>query len=120
MKLYALFHSLSNVDGGESRTLAEGVTAQVYCGERAMISVVTFEPNCAGKLHAHPEEQWGLLVKGDGIRTQSGKEMPVKAGDFWQTPGGEEHTFCSGPNGAVVFDVFAPPRADYIPKGFEK
>ena len=51
------------------------------------------------------------------MRTQDGIDHPVKAGDFWRTPGGVSHTFRAGPDGAVVFDVFAPPREEYRKPG---
>ena len=82
-----------------------------------MLSVVSFEPNAEGTLHSHPEEQWGVMLEGDGLRTQGGEEIPVKAGDFWRTPGNVEHTLKAGPNGAKVLDVFSPPREEYRKAG---
>jgi len=60
-----------------------------------------------------PKEQWGILLKGSGFRTQEGGETAVSEGDFWQTPGNMEHTFRAGPQGATVLDVFSPPRQAY-------
>ena len=51
-----------------------------------MLSVVTIEANAKGKIHSHPEEQWGFLIEGSGIRIQGNEEIPIKKGDFWQTP----------------------------------
>ena len=48
---------------------------------------------------------------------QGGEVFAVKAGDFWRTPGGVEHGFRAGPEGAVVYDVFAPIRQDYLTPG---
>lgn len=111
------FFNLHNMAQGIQRGLTEGLTARVFPGEQAMISVVTIEPGHKGKLHAHPEEQWGLLLKGSGTRTQDGEEIEVKEGDFWCTPGNVEHTFQAGPDGATVFDIFAPPREEYKKAG---
>ena len=33
-----------------------------------MLSLVTIEPNAQGSLHSHPEEQWGVLLEGEGVR----------------------------------------------------
>jgi len=39
--------------------------------------------------------------------------IPSGDSSSWRTPGGIEHGFTAGPNGAVVYDVFAPPREEY-------
>ena len=111
------FFNLHDMTQGVQRGLTEGLTARVFPGDQAMISVVTIEAGHKGKLHSHAQEQWGLLLKGSGIRTQGGEEIEVKEGDFWCTPGHVEHTFQAGPEGATVFDVFAPPRDEYRQEG---
>ena len=85
-----------------------------------MLSVVTIAPNASGTLHAHREEQWGVLLEGSAVRVQGGEEIAVRKGDFWRTPGGVPHTMRAGPEGARILDIFAPPRAEYrVPgKGF--
>lgn len=111
------FYNLHNMDQGIQRSLAEGLNTRVFPGEQAMISIVKIEPGHKGKLHAHPEEQWGVLLQGSGTRTQGGEDIDVKEGDFWRTPGNIEHTFEAGPEGATVLDVFAPPREEYRKAG---
>jgi len=105
------FLSLSDLSDGIPRELAEGLSTRIFVGEQAMLSIVTIEPNASGSTHSHPEEQWGYLLQGCGVRT------PVKAGDFWRTPGGVPHSFKGGPEGATVLDFFAPPRAEYKEAG---
>lgn len=111
------FFNLEALDQGISRQLADGMSTRVFPGEDAMISVVRIEPNKSGSRHSHPQEQWGLCVSGSGLRWQDGKEIRVSTGDFWRTPGGIEHGFTAGPNGAIVYDVFAPPREEYAESG---
>ena len=111
------FFSLSDLSGGIPRELAEGLSTRIFVGEQAMLSIVTIEPNASGSTHSHPEEQWGFLLEGSGVRTQDGRKVPVKAGDFWRTPGGVRHSFKGGPEGATVLDVFAPPREEYRKAG---
>jgi quercetin dioxygenase-like cupin family protein len=82
-----------------------------------MLSVVRIAPHSEGTLHSHPEEQWGVLLEGECVRTQGGEEVAMKAGDFWRTPGGVTHTVRTGDVGAVVLDVFAPPREEYRKPG---
>ncbi|MEC9368404.1 MAG: cupin domain-containing protein [Pseudomonadota bacterium] len=105
------------MDQGLKRRLSDGIETRIFPGEQAMISVVRIAPNAAGRLHSHPEEQWGVVIEGSGTRTQDGREFQVKEGDFWRTPGNVPHTFRGGPKGAVILDVFAPPREEYRKAG---
>jgi len=102
-----------NPVGGIPRSLTDGMKSNIFFGDNVMISIVEIEPDTAGKMHSHPEEQWGILLEGSGFRTQEGIETAVSAGDFWLTPGNVEHTFRAGPQGARVLDVFSPPRQEY-------
>ena len=102
---------------GIQRKLAEGVTASIFPGENVMLSVVRVEPNAAGSVHSHPEEQWGVLLEGRCTRIQGGEEVEAVAGEFWHTPGGVPHGVRTGAEGAVILDIFSPPRAEYRQKG---
>jgi quercetin dioxygenase-like cupin family protein len=110
-------HNLHTDESGISRTLAAGLEAEIFVGENTMLSVVTIEPNAEGELHSHPEEQWGVLIEGECIRVQDGEEYHATAGDFWHTPGGAEHTIRTGESGALVLDIFSPPRPEYRDEG---
>ena len=111
------FHNLLDETQGLARELAPGVTTRIFPGEHAMLSVVTIAPNAEGKLHDHPEEQWGVLLEGSAVRIQGGEEIAVRKGDFWRTPGGVPHTMLAGPEGCRVLDIFAPPREAYRKAG---
>lgn len=111
------FFNIDALEQGISRQLAEGMTTRVFPGDDAMISIVRIEPNKSGNRHSHPQEQWGFCVRGSGIRIQAEERIEVKAGDFWRTPGNVEHGFSAGPDGALIFDVFAPPREEYTRDG---
>ena len=111
------FHNLDRPDDGLPRELAAGVTTRIFAGDEAMLSVVTMAPNSQGTLHHHPEEQWGVLLAGSGVRVQGGEEIAVRQGDFWRTPGNMPHTLRAGAEGCRVLDIFAPPRAEYRKPG---
>ena len=98
---------------GIERKLADGLSARVFVGENVMLSIVKIEPNSAGKIHSHDEEQWGILLEGECIRIQGDEEYLAKAGDFWHTPGGVPHGIRTKDVGAVVLDIFSPPRPEY-------
>ncbi len=109
--------NMDDPDAGIFRQLAEGITTHIFPGEQAMISIVRIEPNTEGVLHHHEEEQWGFMVEGSATRYQGDEQFEVKAGNFWRTPSNVPHTIRAGAQGAVVFDVFAPPREAYLNPG---
>lgn len=111
------FFNLHDEGQGIRRELAPGLTTRIFPGDQAMISVVTIEPDAEGSAHSHPQEQWGVLLEGSGVRTQGGEEVQVSAGDFWRTPGGVPHSFRAGSEGARVLDIFSPPREEYKKAG---
>ena len=105
---------------GIARKLADGLNARIFVGENVMLSVVHIEPNSVGKIHSHMEEQWGFLIEGECIRIQGDEEFSAKAGDFWHTPSNVLHGIRTGAVGAVVLDIFSPPRQEYrkVGEGF--
>ena len=111
------FFHLHDMSQGISRTLADGLETRIFPGENVMLSVVRIGPNKSGEVHSHPQEQWGVLLEGSGVRTQEGVEHEVRVGNFWQTPGNVPHAFRAGSEGAVVLDIFSPPREEYQQAG---
>ncbi len=113
---------LTGDERGIARKLAEGVNTSIFPGENVMLSVVRVDPHATGSVHSHPEEQWGVLLEGRCTRIQGGEEVDATAGDFWHTPGGVSHGIRTGDQGALILDIFSPPRAEYrqTGKGFGK
>ncbi len=107
------FFKLHDLAQGIPRKLADGLETRIFPGENAMLSVVRIAAHKSGQVHSHPQEQWGVLLEGDGVRIQDGEEHDVGVGDFWRTPGGVPHGFRAGARGAVVLDIFSPPRDEY-------
>ena len=110
-------YSIRNEACGIARKLGEGINTRIFVGDNVMLSVVRIEPNSSGTVHSHPEEQWGVLLEGTCTRIQGGEEVPVKAGEFWHTPGGVAHGIRTGAEGALVLDIFSPPREEYKKAG---
>jgi len=110
-------YSLSNDARGIARKLGEGIDTRIFVGENVMLSVVRIAPHSSGTVHSHPEEQWGVLLEGACTRIQGSEEIDVKAGEFWHTPGGVAHGIRTGAEGALVLDVFSPPREEYKKAG---
>lgn len=111
------FFNLDDLSQGIARNLAEGVSTRIFPGDQAMLSVVRVEPGSCSDEHSHPQEQWGVILEGSGVRIQDGEEHVVSAGDFWRTPGDIVHAFRAGPGGAKLLDIFSPPREEYRAAG---
>ena len=111
------FFHIDDFTQGLARELTEGVTTRIFPGDQAMLSVVRIAPNAHGKLHSHPEEQWGYMIEGTATRIQDGEHIQVGKGSFWRTPRHIEHSVIAGPEGCIILDVFAPPREEYRTPG---
>ncbi|MCA9986083.1 MAG: cupin domain-containing protein [Anaerolineales bacterium] len=109
--------NIMNREGGIPRALNVGIEGRVYHGDHSTAMVAYFEPNAGGKLHQHPQEQWGFVIEGSGWRVHEDHEIPCQKGDFWVTPGGILHTVRAGAEGLVLLDIFAPAREDYRQSG---
>ncbi|MEE8625446.1 MAG: cupin domain-containing protein [Acidiferrobacterales bacterium] len=116
-KIPAWVFNLADDAQGIHRKLGEGITTRIFVGDNAMLSVVRIAPHSTGKVHNHPQEQWGILLEGECVRIQGGEEVAMKAGDFWHTPGDVPHGIRTGDVGATVLDVFSPPREEYRKAG---
>ncbi|MEO1089948.1 MAG: cupin domain-containing protein [Pseudomonadota bacterium] len=109
--------NLDDPEGGLSRSLAPGIDTQLFWGRQAMMSVLTCAPNASGEMHHHPEEQWAVVLEGDGVFVIGGEELEIATGDVCCVPPGTPHNFIAGPGGARILDVFAPPRQAYTEAG---
>lgn len=110
-------YNLRDDDADISRTLGDGLTADIFPGRNSMLSVVRIDPHSEGDRHSHSEEQWGVLLEGECVRVQDGEEVHVEAGDFWHTPANVEHAIRTHDESALVLDIFSPPRPEYQSSG---
>ena len=95
-----------------------GVMARTVEGERMSFAIVELAPNSIVDEHEHPNEQIGIVLRGTMAFTVGGETRPLRAGDTYNIPGGVRHHVRTGPEGAVVVDVFSPVRTDW--SRFEK
>ena len=110
-------YRLDDPQGGIMRKLADGMTTQIFAGDKAMLSIVTIEPGAIGQMHHHPEEQWGVVLEGTATRYQGDIEFEIREGDFFRTPPNVPHTMKAGTDGVKVLDIFAPIREAYLKPG---
>ena len=90
-----------------------GIAARMVSGERITLAVVELDPGAVVAEHAHENEQLGLVLRGSMAFRLGGEERELGSGDTWTIPPNTPHDAVAGPEGAVVIDVFAPPRDDW-------
>jgi quercetin dioxygenase-like cupin family protein len=91
----------------------DGVSARVVEGERVTFGVIELEPNVVVPEHSHENEQLGVLARGSLLFRVGDEERELGPGATWCIPGGVPHDVRTGPDGAIVVEVFAPVRADW-------
>jgi quercetin dioxygenase-like cupin family protein len=91
----------------------QGIAARMVSGERLTLAVVELDPGAVVAEHAHENEQLGLVLKGSMAFRVGDEERELGPGDTWTIPANTPHQAVAGPEGAVVIDVFAPPRDDW-------
>ncbi len=91
----------------------DGVIARSVDGERVGFAVVELEPSIVVPEHSHDNEQLGVVLSGS-VSFPIGDEMrDLEPGGTWRIPPNVPHEVHTGPEGAVVMDVFAPVRSDW-------
>ena len=94
--------------------LADRYLARAVHGERLTLAVVEVEPGAELLEHRHDNEQLGIVVQGSVIFRVGDEERSLSAAGIWRIPSDAPHTVTAGDDGAVVTDVFSPPREDWI------
>jgi quercetin dioxygenase-like cupin family protein len=90
-----------------------GVIARTVEGERASLAVVELEPDSVVPEHSHENEQLGLVIRGSVTFRVGTETRELGPGGTWRIPSNTPHEVRTGPDGAVVIDVFAPVRSDW-------
>lgn len=90
-----------------------GVVGRLVKGRNLTVGVVEIEPGGVVPEHQHPQEQIGFVIEGT-VRCRCGaEERELGPGGIYHIADGQPHEFTAGPGGAVVADLFAPPRGDW-------
>lgn len=90
--------------------LADGYLARAVHGERLTLAVVEVEPDAELPEHRHDNEQLGMVLQGSVIFRVGDEQQSLGAGGIWRIPSDTPHTVTAGHTGAVVIDIFSPPR----------
>jgi quercetin dioxygenase-like cupin family protein len=104
------FHHLSEL---AVLPIWDGITARRVDGGEMTFSIVELGPGTVVSPHQHPNEQMGVVLRGQLRFTVGDRTGDLYPGDVYAVPGGVPHEVVAGPEGAVVVDVFAPVRDDW-------
>jgi quercetin dioxygenase-like cupin family protein len=91
----------------------ESIAARVVHGERISMAVVELDPGALVPEHRHPNEQLGIVLRGLMTFRVGDETRELGPGGTWRILSDEPHEARAGPEGAVVIDVFTPPRDDW-------
>lgn len=93
--------------------LAEGYLARAVHGEQLTLAVVEVEAGAELPEHQHSNEQFGIVIEGSVVFRVGNETCVVEPGGIWRIPSNTPHTVTGGDRGAVVVDIFSPPRDDW-------
>ena len=91
----------------------DGVHGRVLHGERITLAVIELDPNGVVPEHSHENEQLGMCLGGSLAFRVGDESRELGPGGTWTIPGGVAHEVQAGRDGAIVIDVFVPPREDW-------
>ena len=95
------------------------LTRAFITGSQAMIARIDLKKGCVVPRHSHSNEQIAWIVEGAllFVLGEKGSEqrVTVRAGEVLVIPGGLPHA-AEALEDTVDYDIFAPPRQDWIDK----
>jgi quercetin dioxygenase-like cupin family protein len=89
------------------------VRARRVQGDRITLAVVELAPDAIVPGHQHEAEQLGMVIEGTVFFTLGDERRELGPGGTWRIPSNTPHQVATGPLGATVIDIFAPPRVDW-------
>jgi quercetin dioxygenase-like cupin family protein len=99
----------------QSQKIWEGVAGRAIHGERITLGVIELEPNSVVPEHSHENEQLGIVISGSVEFRVGDETRRLGPGETWSIPSQTPHEVVTGPDGAVMIDVFSPVREDWKP-----
>ena len=91
----------------------EGVTARVWRGDNAALAALELDAGSTVPEHSHPQEQIGILMRGSMTFRIGDESRELHPGSTWVVPSAVPHEVLAVPAGALVVELFAPPREDW-------
>jgi quercetin dioxygenase-like cupin family protein len=97
----------------QAQRIWEGVVGRSVHGERITLGVIELEPGSVVPEHSHENEQLGIVLEGSVSFRVGDETQELGPGQTWSIPSHTPHEVHTGPEGAVLIDVFAPIRDDW-------
>lgn len=95
------------------------LTRAFVTGEQAMIARIDLKKGCVVPFHSHPNEQIAWIVEGSLRFTldegEGKRDVVVRAGEVLVIPAHLPH-MAEALEDTLDYDIFAPPRQDWIAK----
>jgi quercetin dioxygenase-like cupin family protein len=91
----------------------DGAVGRTIHGERVTFALVELDADVAIPEHSHENEQLGMVLTGSLTFTIAGETRVLGPGQAWCITGHVPHSVVTGPEGAVLVEVFSPVRADW-------
>jgi len=91
----------------------DGILGRTVHGERLTLSVLELDPDTVVPEHAHENEQLGILISGAATFRIGDEKREIGPGATWCIRANVPHALTTGPDGAVVIEVFSPVRSDW-------
>ena len=92
------------------RRIWDGVHGRVVHGEQITLGVIELDPGSVVPEHRHENDQLGICLSGSLLFRVGKESRELAAGATWSIPANVPHEVRVGAEGAVVIDVFVPPR----------
>jgi quercetin dioxygenase-like cupin family protein len=105
--------AFTDLGKADAQQIWDGVAGRTVHGERITLSLIELEPGVAVPEHHHVNEQLGIVVSGSLTFTVGGETRELGPGEAWCITAGVPHSVVSGPDGAILVEVFSPIREDW-------
>lgn len=104
------FNDLGTV---EPQRIWDGVVGRTVHGDRITLTYVELEPGVTVPEHSHENEQQGMVLSGLLRFTVGDETRELGPREAWCITANVPHSVVAGPDGAVLVEVFSPPRDDW-------
>ena len=107
-------HQFASAVGIGPHPLMDGIRARPIHGRHITLAIVELDPGVDMPEYRHPNEQVGIVVRGEFTFIVGGETRVRRPGDMWVIPPDVPHRVEStGVAGCTVVESFSPPRSDW-------
>jgi quercetin dioxygenase-like cupin family protein len=105
--------AFSDVSAIPPQQIWDGVLGRAVHGERVTLGLIELDADSHVPEHSHENEQIGILVRGSLTFRVGEETRELGPGETWRILAGMPHEVRTGPEGAVVVEVWSPIRSDW-------